>query len=120
MLGHLLFETPLMVFADIMVAVWVGLVIVLQRIPIAFFTAVLGVDALLFIAGIVDFVLHWGSREPWGSRHPFGPDRVFILLGNFATGLTCCALLAGLTVLGDAIMRGSRNRQQDVSVRPPA
>jgi hypothetical protein len=95
------------------------LLIVFRRMPIAFFTAVLVVDLVLFVVGVVAFVRDIGQPHPRGSSL-FGPPAGIVSIVNFATGLTCCTLLAGLTVLGDAVMRGIRNRQQDASVRPPA
>jgi hypothetical protein len=110
MLKYLLFETPFMVFADVMVAVWIVLLIIFRRIPIAFFTAVLVADLMLFVVGIVALVRDIGWPHPRGSNL-FGPDLIVVSIANFATGLTCCAVLAGLTVLGEAITRRIRNRR---------
>jgi hypothetical protein len=109
MLKYLLFETPLMVFAEAMTAGWIVLLIVFRRIPVAFFTVVLAIDLVLFIVGVVTFLQDIGRPHPRGSAM-FGPPAAIISIGNFATGLTCCAILAGLTLLGEAITRGVRNR----------
>jgi hypothetical protein len=109
MLKYLLFETPFMLFADIMVAVWVVLLALLRRMPVGFFTIVLGVDLVLFVVGAVAFVRSVGEPHPRGSDL-FGLSVAVISIANFATGLTCCALLAALTLLGEAIMQKIRNR----------
>jgi hypothetical protein len=74
---------------------------------------------VLFVVGIASFGLE-PSDASSRDEYLFGSPAAVVSIANFATGLTCCALLAGLTVLGDAIMRGIRDRRQDASVRPPA
>jgi hypothetical protein len=115
MLKYLVFDTPFMVFADAMVAVWIMLLVVLRRVPLVFFTVVLCVDLVLFVVGIVAYVRDLGQPHPRGSSL-VGPPVGVVSIANFATGLTCCALLAAVTVLGEAIVRGIRTRQQDPSV----